>query len=257
MKSPVKKTVLGIDLSAGSPGNILEYVISLAQKKAEKTFIVTPNPEMVVASHKDKELKELLNSADLALCDGIGLEIAAHLLGETQIERITGVDFMKSLCENIAEKPINIGFLGGREKVAEDTAECLQKMYPGLRVVFIAQEWSTKGFVDLQQKSNKQVRQAVTKNEIDILFVAFGFPKQERWIAQNLDKIPVTVAMGVGGAFDYLSGRVSRAPFFLRAIGLEWLYRLFRQPWRFRRQLALIEFIFLTFRSVLRKKTSR
>lgn len=256
MKVPVKNMILGVAVSRGSQKNILEYVVSVAEKKAKKCFIATPNPEMVVAATKQKELQNLLNRADIALCDGVGLSIAASLMGKEGIERITGVDFMKSLCENVAKKPINIGFLGGRGKVAEDAAHCLVKMYPGLRVVFTADEWSEEGFRRAKELfSNKSVPLSERKNQknpqIDILFVAFGFPKQERFIVENLEKLPVTVAMGVGGAFDFISGRVSRAPFFIRAVGLEWLYRLIRQPWRWKRQLALVEFVVLALRERL------
>ena len=89
---------------------------------------------------------------------------------------------------------------------------------------------------------------------MDILFVAFGFPKQEQWIAENLDKIPVKVAMGVGGAFDYISGNVPRSPVFIRKLGLEWLFRLIIQPWRLKRQLALFKFIYLVLREKLKSK---
>jgi len=92
------------------------------------------------------------------------------------------------------------------------------------------------------------------KAGVDILFVAYGFPKQEEWIAKNLPKLPVKAAMGVGGAFDYISGNVSRAPFFVRAIGLEWLFRLIRQPWRIKRQLRLATFILLVIKELTRVK---
>lgn len=256
MNTLVKTSVLGIGVTQGDSKSILEYVVSLAEKGTKKCFIATPNPEMVVASEKDKQLRTLLNSADIALCDGVGLFLTAKLMAKDTVERITGVDFMKSLCENVAEKPITVGFLGGQENVAERTAECLQKMYPGLKVVFAGAEWDEEGVVEEQRAKSKEVRgtksnkirssdSGLQKNHhhIDILFVAYGFPKQEQWIVDHLDKIPVTVAMGVGGAFDYLSGNVSRAPFYLRAVGLEWLYRLIRQPWRWKRQLALLSFV--------------
>src|SRR5579884_3272517 len=86
-------------------------------------------------------------------------------------------------------------------------------------------------------------------SHIDILFVAFGFPKQEEFISKNLDKLPVTAMVGVGGAFDYISGKVSRAPLIVRFIGFEWLYRLIRQPWRFKRQLALVEFMWMVMKT--------
>jgi len=149
---------------------------------------------------------------------------------------------MEKLCEACREKPLSIGFLGGRGRVAERTAERLKMRYPWINVTFVGSEWSEKGFINKKERS------------IDILFVAYGIPKQEEWIYENLPKLPVKAAMGVGGAFDFISGAVPRALFLVRFLGLEWLFRLIVQPWRFRRQLALIEFIFLVFKEWFREK---
>ena len=178
----------------------------------------------------------ILNEASICLCDGVGLYMGAQLLGTPIKERIAGVDFMKNLCEKAAKEGLTTGFLGGRDGVAEMTAECLREKYPGLRVHFTGGEWDVRRF---------------PKQGVDILFVAYGFPKQERWIHENLPILPVKVAMGVGGAFDYISGRVVRAPFFVRAVGFEWLFRLIRQPWRIRRQLQLLIFLWLVLKAYM------
>lgn len=282
MNIPVKTSVLGVGLTHDTSENILEYVVDLVENSKKKSFIVTPNPEMIVATQKSPTLQKLLNSADLALCDGTGLYLASYLVARGVPERIAGVDFMKSLCENVSKKPISIGFLGGGPNVAEEAAECLLSLYPTLKVVFVGEKWGEEGFnwnaknQELPQghyllrrvagirnngeKNKKKNAEAPNSKfiipnskEIDILFVAFGFPKQEQWIAEHLEKLPIRVAMGVGGAFDYLSGRVSRAPFFLRSLGLEWLYRLVRQPWRIKRQLALVEFTGLVLKAKFAK----
>lgn len=159
---------------------------------------------------------------------------------------------MELLCRKSAEKGVTVGFLGGRNGVAEKAAECLTKQYPGLNVVFTGEEWPVepKG-KSIKNKGKKNTEHSSAPLYIppytypDILFVAYGFPKQEEWIAEHLEKLPVRVMMGVGGSFDYLSGEVSRAPLFLRRMGLEWLYRLFHQPWRLKRQLVLPKFILL------------
>lgn len=185
------------------------------------------------------------------------------------------------------EKPITVGFLGAKPGVAELTAERLSQKYIGLKVAFAGDEWisdvkslshvandarrtksknlklapsslsesrSPKGNLGSNNKTGSAFSSFASgqASDIDILFVAFGFPKQEMWMAENLNKIPVKVAMGVGGAFDYISGNVPRAPVFVRNLGFEWLYRLIRQPWRWKRQLALIEFGYL----VLKEKLS-
>lgn len=224
-----KKNILGVGITNASGNEILEYIVKNIENFKKKLFIATPNPEFLVRASKNSDFKNILNRADLASADGIGVIIAGKFLGRPLKGRFTGIDLVKNLCKRVAEKPITVGFLGGRAGVAEKTAECLRKNYPGLKVAFVQEEWPKAG----------------KSGNIDILFVAFGAPKQEIWINENLTKIPVKVAIGVGGAFDYISGNVSRAPSWVQNIGLEWLYRLIVQPWRIKRQIALLEFIAL------------
>ncbi|MCL5439235.1 MAG: WecB/TagA/CpsF family glycosyltransferase [Patescibacteria group bacterium] len=225
----VKNFLLGVGVTNASKEEILEYLIKGLKEPSEKYYIVTPNPEILVYASRHKDFKKILNNARLALPDGIGVIWAGKILGKRFKQKITGVDFMKKVCEKVSEKPITIGLMGGRGGVADRTAECLRKKYPGLKIGFIGEEWP-----------NVKVG-----HEIDILFVAYGFPKQEIWMSENLDKLPVKVMMGVGGAFDYISGEVPRAPVWVQKIGFEWFYRLVHEPWRLKRQLALLEFIYL------------
>lgn len=227
-----------------SEEEILEYILLSLEKNREKYYIVTPNPEILVYAVQHKSFKNILNHARLALCDGLGVILAGKILGKNFKGRVTGVDLMEKLCKEASKRPITVGFLGGGPKIAERAAECLQSKYPGLKVGFVAEEWPKDG------KKTTDYRLQTTavdgrQKTVDILFVAFGFPKQEEWIAERLDKIPVRIAMCVGGAFDYISGAVPRAPLLIRLIGFEWLFRLIRQPWRIKRQLALVEFIWI------------
>ncbi len=228
-----KEFLFGVGITNAKQEDILKYILYSLEKKDKKYYVVTPNPEIVVYATHHEAFKSILNNARLALCDGAGLLVAAKILGKQLKTRTTGVDLMDALCRGLATKPITVGFLGGKRGVAERTAECLQSKYPGLKVVFAKSEWS-------EDKA------------IDLLFVAFGFPKQEEWMASNIEKLPIRVAMGVGGAFDYISGDVSRAPQSMRKIGLEWLFRLVVQPWRIKRQLALLEFIVIVVKEKLR-----
>lgn len=228
MKNPVKKKILGISLTDISMDEVLEYVMVSVKSGRKKLSIVTPNPEIVVYANTHPQYQKLINRADIAVCDGVGLYLAAKYLKTPLKERIRGVDLMEKLCRETAKEAVTVGFLGGRGNVAERTSQCLREKYPGLKVGFTGSDWDVKRF---------------PKNGVDMLFVAYGFPKQEEWIAHNLPILPIKVAMGVGGAFDYISGEVIRAPFFIRAIGLEWLFRLIRQPWRLKRQLQLLTFI--------------
>lgn len=225
----VKNTILGVGVTNEKELLILEYVISSIKRTLNSFYIVTPNPEIIIAAHKVSSFKNTLNNSEIALCDGVGLMYAGSLLGLPFKERITGVDFMKRLCEKVSGQPITVGFLGGRGGVAEKTAECLKRNYSDLHITYVGEEW----------KENDP------HENIDILFVAFGHPKQEIWMEKHLNKISVRVMIGVGGSFDYISGTVVRAPQLFQSLGLEWLYRLVNQPWRWKRQIALLEFVYL------------
>lgn len=196
-----------------------------------KHYIVTPNPEMVVAAQQDLDFRRALNDADLSIPDGSGLKFSKKVRNT-----FSGTDFMEQLISLAAEKGFVTGFLGGKEGIAKKCAECLSKKYPGLKVAFA----ETGGMVDTKGQATP-----VKIPPCDLLFVAFGHLKQEKWMVANLEKIPVKVAMGVGGSFDYFSGTVLRAPKFMRNLGLEWLFRLVLQPWRIKRQLALVKYLWL------------
>lgn len=244
-----KKFLFGVGITSATEEEILEYILQSLKKTAEKYYIVTPNPEILVYASKHKDFRTILNNARLALCDGIGVFWAGKLLGKNFKQRITGVDLMENLCKAVSKQPITVGFLGGGEKIAERAVECLVSRYPRLRVAFISSEWSEEEF-NFNNKyhvlsSKYYAEQNNIHNTVDILFVAFGFPKQEEWMAKNIGKVPVRVMVGVGGAFDYISGAVPRAPRIVRSLGLEWFYRLIRQPWRIKRQLSLLEFMYL------------
>ncbi|MFA5933595.1 MAG: WecB/TagA/CpsF family glycosyltransferase [Microgenomates group bacterium] len=265
--------ILGVkvdNVNMGQSINIVEDWL----KGNGKHYIVTPNPEFILASQQDAEFRKVLNNSDLSIPDGSRLGWASRMVAEKnflkkillfpfflfpantviQFNTVAGVDLMEALCREAADKGYTTGFLGGQNTVARTTADCLQKKYPKLKVVFasdgprVDENGESAG-----QQISKSADQGIADSPIlrladtpvDILFVAFGQVKQEKWIAKNLDKIPVRVAMGVGGAFDYLSDSVIRAPGFIRAIGLEWLFRLILQPWRIKRQIKLLNFITL------------
>lgn len=226
----MKKEVLGIKIDDVSIQEVVDTVKKWLSKKG-KHYIVTPNPEIVVMAQKDKELKKIINNADLAIPDGAGLKLTGD------IENISpGVDVMDRLVKMAADLGFVTGFLGGRDRVAEGCAERLKSKYPKLKVSF------ARGDIDVDNNGEATHYSLLTTH---LLFVAFGPPKQEKWIAKNLGKLDVKVAMVVGGAFDYISGTVPRAPKWLRNLELEWLFRLIIQPWRIKRQLALLKYLML------------
>lgn len=243
-----KANILGVKIDDITMDEALTQVEEWL-KKPGKHYIVTPNPEFVMAAQKDERFRKLLNDADLSVPDGTGLKFSGKVKNT-----IYGTDLMEKLVTFAAEKGFTIGLLGGKNGVAEKAGECLKQKYPKLKVAFAESggkvDEEGKVINDERLKINEKNHQSLIVNhkslpEVDLLFVAFGHRKQEKWIANNLPKLPVKVAMGVGGAFDYISANVPRAPLWIRNLGFEWLFRLLIQPWRIKRQLALLKYLWL------------
>ncbi len=266
----VKKEILGVKVTSAKKEDVLKYIIDFVENLSKNSYIVTPNPEMIVYAASHPSFASILNGAEVALCDGVGLLWGAQALGIPLIERFTGVELVEKLCAEASNRPITIGFFGAKPGVAELTAECLIRRYPKLKVVYTSDTWNERisdrkevvsgaYMVANEKKKDKNLTtnyQFPTTYAIDILFVALGFPKQEEWMASHINKVPVRVMVGVGGAFDYISGRIPRAPGFIQTVGLEWLYRLVRQPWRWKRQLALPQFLWMVVTEKLRRAVS-
>lgn len=249
----MKVNILGIKIDDITMAEAVSQVEEWL-KGEKKRYIVTPNPEFLMAAKTNPVFAKILNDADLSIPDGVGLKLSGKVKNT-----VYGTDLMEKLVSLAAENGFTIGLLGGREGVAEKCAECLLRKYPRLKIVYV----SSGGIIDSDGKPEgvlsieyKVLRRGTEKSETshntkyiipntDLLFVAFGHGKQEKWIVNNLDRLPVKIAMGVGGAFDYISGSVPRAPIWVRQLGLEWLFRLIVQPWRIKRQLVLLKYIWL------------
>lgn len=235
----MKKNVLGVKIDDVSISETLKIVEGWLKKEG-KHYIVTPNPEIVMMVRKDEELKKIINNADLAIPDGVGLKLT------TDIENTSpGIDVMELLVKMAADLGFTTGFLGGRGDVAKQAAERLKRKYLKLKVSYALEGLVIPAKAGIYTDEELWIPDEVRDDKVDILFVAFGPPKQEKWIANNLAKLDVKVAMGVGGAFDYISGKVPRAPKWIRSLGFEWLFRLIVQPWRIKRQLTLIKYLLL------------
>ncbi len=197
--------------------------------------IVTVNPEFIMAAQEDPDFAAVLRMAHLALPDGIGLVWASRLLGRPLKARVTGVDTLVALGGLAANRGWRLYLLGAAEGVAERASQVLRDRYPALQVVGALAGSPSPDDED-------KLTQAIQASRPDVLLVAFGHPTQDLWIARNLTRLGVSVAMGVGGSFDFIAGLAARAPRWMRRLGLEWLYRLIREPWRWRRMLALPRF---------------
>ncbi|MFA6493259.1 MAG: WecB/TagA/CpsF family glycosyltransferase [Patescibacteria group bacterium] len=213
--------ILDVKIDELNFNQVMAKITSFLKTK-ELSQIVTVNPEFVLAAQKDKEFKSILNKSDLSVPDGFGLKIGAWILGKQIGERLTGVDLTWELAKLASQKGYSIYLLGAASGIAEKTAKRLKLLYPALKI--------TGTYAGTPEE--KGIIEKINNSKADILLVAFGAPKQDKFIYHNRTKLKVKLAMGVGGTFDYISETVPRAPLFLRQIGLEWLYRLVKQPKR-------------------------
>ncbi len=243
-----KINILKIGFNNLNYDKVLEYLLVILEKGDKNRYFVTPNPELLIIASRDNSYRKILNSADLALPDGAGVVWASKLLGRPLGHRLAGADLMENVCRDVAARPITVGFLGGGPGIAEKTSECLRQKYPGLKVLLTYGGNPDNKTLELIKK---ETRKKNGDKKIDILFVAFGSPKQEIWIADNLKDLPAKLTIGVGGAFDFVSGKIKRAPLWIRKFGLEWIFRLIIQPWRIKRQASLINFVFLVLKEKL------
>jgi len=246
----MKVDILGVKIDNLSLQEILEKVKQFLDSKNQH-YIVTPNPEFLVAAAKDQNFKEILNYADIACADGVGLLKAAKFLNK-RLQRVTGVDLVLAISELAAENDHPVYLLGAAEMIAAEAANNLQKKFPNLKIVGAE---SGGEIIDPKQADIELINR-INEAKPKIIFIALGQVKQEKWIFYNLDKMPsIKLAIGVGGALDYISGAIRRAPKFLRQIGLEWLFRLIQQPSRWRRILnAVLVFPFLIIKFKILKK---
>lgn len=210
--------------------------------------VVTVNPEFIMVAQHNKVFKLVLNNAALAIPDGAGVLWASRKLGMPIAERVTGVDTVRRISAIAREKNLNMFLLGGAPGVAEKASAELQRENPGLNIV-----GTYAGSPDISEEA--VICERIRTARPHILLVAYGSPRQDLWIDRNLVKLETPVAIGVGGTFDFITGKVPRAPQWMRERNIEWLYRLWLEPWRWRRMTALPRFIVRVLRE--KKKESK
>lgn len=190
--------------------------------------VVTVNVDFLRLGEEDPTFRDLINTSDLVVADGMPLVWGSRMLGDALPERVTGVDLLSACARLSAEKGYSIFLLGATPGVAEEAANVLRGKYPGVR---IAATYAPPMGPFSEAEEEKMVR-LVQEVQPDMLFVAFGAPKQDRWIRRHMHQLHVPVCMGVGGSFDFLAGRTHRAPSWMQDRGLEWLYRVIQEPRR-------------------------
>jgi exopolysaccharide biosynthesis WecB/TagA/CpsF family protein len=239
-EQPPALHVLGVPIDALTFDGLCDQVAAwVGERRAgggQPRMIGTANPELVMIAQRDVLFFTILRRADRVTADGVGLLWAARRLGKPLPERVTGSDGLGELCERAAQEGWRVYLLGAAPGVAELAGQTLASRYPGLQVV-----GAYAGSPSAEEEDDLVAR--VNAARPDVLFLAYGSPAQEKWIARNLSRLDVAVALGVGGAFDFAAGVAKRAPVWMRKAGIEWLHRLISQPWRWRRMLRLPRFV--------------
>ncbi|MEM6283823.1 MAG: WecB/TagA/CpsF family glycosyltransferase, partial [Chloroflexota bacterium] len=228
--------ILGVPVDKLMYDTLLAHIAAWIGAKDRLHQMCTVNPEFVMMAQRDPNFYNILNRVDLCMADGVGLVYASRYLRDPLPGRVTGSDGVPIIAERAAREGWRLFLLGAAAGVAEQAADALRERYPGLQ---IAGTYSGSP----RATDEDAIVEIVNAANADILFVAYGAPDQDKWIARNAPRLNVSVAMGVGGTFDYVAGVVPLAPQWMRDAGLEWLYRLVRQPGRIRRQMRLPAFV--------------
>ena len=229
--------VLGVSISKitmeEATGKIREFVRSDSFHS-----IYTPNPEIVMLAENDPEFHQILEEADLVVPDGIGVVIASRIKkGEKLPERVAGYDLVQNTMKEAVKEGYKYYFFGSKPGISEKAAEKMREAYPGIQII-----GTRDGY--FKPEDEAQIIEDINASGANILLVALGAPRQEKWIEANKHLLPhVRVAVGVGGSLDVMSGTVKRAPEAFQKVGLEWFYRLLKEPTRFKRMLVLPKFL--------------
>lgn len=229
--------ILGCRLDAIDAEQATDAVMAFARER-RGAQVITLGTEMVVYAQRDARYREVVNNCALSLCDTVGLLAVANSRGAGLQDRVTGVELVEHLCARAAREGVSIYLFGGAPGVADETARVLQQRYPGLRIA-----GTRNGF--FKPEESPAIAAQIRESGAQLIFAGMGFPRQEFWLAEYLRQTGAGAGIGVGGSFDVISGRVERAPEGWRRLGLEWLYRLVKEPARWRRQLALPHFVLL------------
>lgn len=203
-------------------------------------YYIALNPEKIFQSKKNEHLKEILKNAQFTFIDGVGAKWAYEFLLNRKTEVISGVDLLIDIVSKQNDR-VKIGFFGAEPSVSQKAREVLQKKWPKANIVF-----ALNGF----EPDRMQILKTIEEHQPNIVFVALGSPAQEEWIYNHYRQFPQVLFTGVGGSFDVISGKIQRAPEAVRKLGLEWLYRFLREPFkRWKRMMVLARFVFLTLKN--------
>ena len=235
----LKLDIMGVRFDNVTMSEALERAEALLSEPGAG-YCVTPNSEMVYEAMHDQSLREILNHADLVLPDGSGVVLASKILKTPLKEKVAGVDFSTALLGILEAQGRSLYLLGAKPGIAELAAEKMLEKHPKLIIA---------GMHDGYFQDDATVIETINALSPDVLFVCLGVPRQERFMADHQNELNVRLMIGLGGTLDSIAGTVKRAPKWMIRMNLEWLYRLIKEPWRFRRMLRLPKFLFAVIRS--------
>lgn len=221
--------VLGVSFDSTNLEEAVQRGMAYVQEH-KAAYVVTPNPEIVLAAEKNTDLQYALRAADMVLPDGIGVIYSAQILGTPLEGRVTGIDFATRMLQELAMVNGSVYLFGAKPGVAEKAAKNMEEQFPGLRIV-----GTQNGYFD----DDAPIIEDINRAKPDFLFVCLGFPKQEIWMHENTSRLDIGIMAGLGGCLDVFSGEAERAPEAFQKAGLEWLYRLYKEPSRIGRMSKL------------------
>lgn len=227
--------ILGINISTSNVSQATTFITD-AISSGNKISVFTPNSEIILAAYKNENFKNIINSASLCTADGIGVIYASKIFGTPIPERCSGYDISLELIKQMAKTGSSLYLFGASPGVAETAKKKIEETNPGINII-----GCHDGYFDTEEEQN--IINDINEKKPNVLFVCLGSPKQEKWIYDHLNDLDINVAMGLGGCLDVYAGNVKRAPQIFIKLGLEWFYRLIKEPKRFFRMLALPKFM--------------
>ena len=240
--TPESVDAFGVRISAVSMDEAMERIEAMIQSQ-KPHHVLTSDANSILRARGDEEYASIMRRAALVTPDGYGVIWGARLLNLPIYERVTGIDMAEGICERAARKGYSIYILGSEPGVADTAAQKLSERFPGLRVA-----GTQHGFYKKEGITDEQIAERIRDAKPDVLFVAFGIPSQEKFIAKWFDVMNVPVSIGVGGSFDVFSENLKRAPQWVQRAGLEWLYRVWQEPWRWKRMGYVPRFMLFALR---------
>ncbi len=241
-------SILGARVDAVGRAEAVRRIAELA-RGVQSSLVVTIGTEMVMEARRNPRYRAVLENASLALCDTVGLLAISKLRGGPIRERVTGVELVADLAAaSVTDPDVRLYLIGGKGATAQRAADALRAQFPGARIVGFRDGYFGDG-------DSASVTAAIAATHATVVLAGLGFPKQELWLEANLPATGAHVGMGIGGSLDVYAGNVERAPALAQRLGVEWLYRLIREPRRWRRQLALPRFAALALAEAAKGRT--